>query len=123
MAPRGGSQVTVSVSPFAPKAHTPFQWAAMDPPEEIERKRKEAKKKRKPRIKKTLVGMGIPTVGENEDLAAALDELAPGRYHVAIGLKHADPKIEATVDDLAEQGFGHLIGMVLAPHDSAYSIG
>ncbi len=27
LAPRGGGQVTVSVSPFAPKAHTPFQWA------------------------------------------------------------------------------------------------
>jgi len=25
--PRGGSQVTVSISPLAPKAHTPFQWA------------------------------------------------------------------------------------------------
>jgi len=27
LAPRGGSQVTVSISPFAPKPHTPFQWA------------------------------------------------------------------------------------------------
>ncbi len=27
LAPRGGSQITVSVSPFAPKPHTPFQWA------------------------------------------------------------------------------------------------
>ncbi len=26
-APRGGSQVHVSISPFAPKSHTPFQWA------------------------------------------------------------------------------------------------
>ncbi|MBA4378170.1 MAG: B12-binding domain-containing radical SAM protein [Gemmatimonas sp.] len=26
-APRGGAQVTASFSPFAPKAHTPFQWA------------------------------------------------------------------------------------------------
>ncbi len=27
LAPRGGAQVHVSISPFAPKAHTPFQWA------------------------------------------------------------------------------------------------
>ncbi|MBD3220255.1 DUF2344 domain-containing protein [bacterium] len=38
IAPRGGSQVTVSISPFAPKAHTPFQWAGQIPREEIERR-------------------------------------------------------------------------------------
>ncbi|MEZ4389214.1 MAG: TIGR03936 family radical SAM-associated protein [Candidatus Krumholzibacteriia bacterium] len=38
LAPRGGSQITVSVSPFAPKAHTPFQWAGQIPREEIERR-------------------------------------------------------------------------------------
>lgn len=27
VAPRGGKQVHVSISPFSPKAHTPFQWA------------------------------------------------------------------------------------------------
>jgi radical SAM-linked protein len=37
-APRGGSQVTVSISPFAPKAHTPFQWAGQIPHEEIDRR-------------------------------------------------------------------------------------
>jgi radical SAM family uncharacterized protein/radical SAM-linked protein len=31
-------QVTVSVSSFVPKAHTPFQWAAMDTPAELQRK-------------------------------------------------------------------------------------
>lgn len=31
-------QLNVSVSSFVPKAHTPFQWAAMDRPEELERK-------------------------------------------------------------------------------------
>ncbi len=38
IAPRGGSQVTVSVSPFAPKAHTPFQWAGQIPRAEIARR-------------------------------------------------------------------------------------
>jgi len=38
LAPRGGSQLTVSFSPFAPKAHTPFQWAGQIPPREIARR-------------------------------------------------------------------------------------
>ena len=38
LAPRGGSQVTVSISPFSPKAHTPFQWAGQIPREEIGRR-------------------------------------------------------------------------------------
>lgn len=37
MAPAGG-KVTVNVSPFVPKAHTPFQWAAQDTEEELRRK-------------------------------------------------------------------------------------
>jgi radical SAM family uncharacterized protein len=32
------NKVTVSVGGFVPKPHTPFQWAAQDPPEEIARK-------------------------------------------------------------------------------------
>jgi len=37
-APRGGSQIHVSISPFSPKAHTPFQWAGQIPRDEIERR-------------------------------------------------------------------------------------
>jgi len=37
-APRGGSQVHVSISPFAPKAHTPFQWAGQISRDEIDRR-------------------------------------------------------------------------------------
>jgi len=36
--PRGGSQVTVSISPFSPKAHTPFQWAGQIDREEMSRR-------------------------------------------------------------------------------------
>ncbi len=32
------NKVTISVGGFVPKPHTPFQWAAQDPPEEIQRK-------------------------------------------------------------------------------------
>jgi radical SAM-linked protein len=38
VAPHGGRAVTVAVSPFVPKAHTPFQWAGQIPREEIARR-------------------------------------------------------------------------------------
>ncbi len=63
------------------------------------------------------------TEAQRAGLAAALETIAPGEYDVAIGLKHADPKIEATVDDLAAKGVERVVGIVLAPHDSTYSIG
>ncbi len=56
-------------------------------------------------------------------LQVALDGLAPGTYEVVLGLKHADPKIEVAVDELAGRGFRRVIGVVLAPHYSAYSVG
>lgn len=45
---RGGRfNVTVSVSNFVPKAHTPFQWAAQDSPQEFARKHDYLRKKLK----------------------------------------------------------------------------
>jgi radical SAM-linked protein len=38
IAPRGGSQVNVSISPFSPKCHTPFQWAGQISRDEINRR-------------------------------------------------------------------------------------
>jgi radical SAM-linked protein len=38
VAPRGGSQIHVSLSPFSPKTHTPFQWAGQISRPEIERR-------------------------------------------------------------------------------------
>jgi len=34
----GKAKVTVNLSPFVPKAHTPFQWAAQDPEPELKKK-------------------------------------------------------------------------------------
>ncbi len=48
---------------------------------------------------------------------------ADGRYHVVLGLKHAAPFIEQSVEELAGQGFRRIVGLVLAPHYSAFSIG
>ncbi len=63
------------------------------------------------------------TEAQRDALQAALDAESPGRYHVAIGLKHAHPKVEETVDELAARGFRRIVGVVLAPHYSAYSVG
>jgi ferrochelatase len=53
----------------------------------------------------------------------ALEAIAPGRYEVVLGLKHADPSIEATVAELAAGGVERVVGAVLAPHYSALSVG
>jgi ferrochelatase len=63
------------------------------------------------------------TEAQRDGLQAAFDAAAPGRYHVALGLKHADPKVEVAAGRLAEEGFTTIVALVLAPHYSSYSIG
>lgn len=63
------------------------------------------------------------TEAQRDAIQVALDAIAPGRYEVVLGLKHADPKIEAAVDELAARAVTSIVGAVLAPHYSAYSIG
>ncbi|MFM8846937.1 MAG: ferrochelatase [Actinomycetota bacterium] len=63
------------------------------------------------------------TEAQRDGLQRALDVLRPGAYEVVLGLKHAEPKIETAVADLAERGFRSIVGLVLAPHYSSYSIG
>ncbi len=63
------------------------------------------------------------TDAQRAALQDALDTAQPGRFRVALGLKHAEPKIEAAVDALAAQGFTQIVGLVLAPHYSAFSVG
>jgi ferrochelatase len=63
------------------------------------------------------------TEAQRDGLQAALDAAAPGRFHVALGLKHADPKVEVAAGRLAADGFDTIVGLVLAPHYSSYSIG
>lgn len=67
--------------------------------------------------------LAATTEAQRDAIQAALDRIAPGRYEVVLGLKHADPKVEAAVDDVVERGFRNIVGAVLAPHYSAYSIG
>ena len=56
-------------------------------------------------------------------LTTALEERAPGRFRVALGQKHAAPFIEDGVAALVAQGVSHVVGLVLAPHYSAFSVG
>ena len=63
------------------------------------------------------------TEAQRVALQRALDAQVPDAFEVVLGLKHADPKIEAAVDELAVRGFTKVIGLVLAPHYSAYSVG
>ena len=63
------------------------------------------------------------TEAQRTALQSALDVIAPGKYEVALGLKHAEPKIETAVAELASRGIERIIGLVLAPHYSSYSIG
>jgi ferrochelatase len=67
--------------------------------------------------------LGKLTEDQRDGLQVALDEIEPDTYHVTLGLKHADPKVEAASAELATAGFSRLIGLVLAPHFSSYSIG
>jgi ferrochelatase len=56
-------------------------------------------------------------------IQAALDAAEPGRFDVVLGTKHADPSIEAAFEAVAERGPATVVGLVLAPHYSAFSVG
>ena len=61
------------------------------------------------------------TRAQADGLAAALRERGAD-VPVAIGLKHAEPKIEAAVDELVGSGVRRIAGLVLAPHYSRGSV-
>ncbi|MHB1988778.1 MAG: ferrochelatase [Acidimicrobiales bacterium] len=63
------------------------------------------------------------TADQVAGIQAALEARAPGRFICRYGSKHSAPKIERAVDELAALGAGGVVGIVLAPHYSAGSIG
>jgi len=63
------------------------------------------------------------TEDQADALQRELDVLQPGHFQVFLGLKHATPFVEEAVADVAAQGFKKIVGIVLAPHFSSYSIG
>jgi ferrochelatase len=63
------------------------------------------------------------TEAQRVRLQAELDARRPLRFDVGLGLKHAEPTIEEGVAALAQRGVSNVIGLVLAPHWSALSVG
>jgi protoporphyrin/coproporphyrin ferrochelatase len=63
------------------------------------------------------------TEAQRAAIERELHAMAPGGFEVLLGLKHAAPTIEAAVAGLAEAGVERVIGLVLAPHYSAFSVG
>ena len=63
------------------------------------------------------------TEAQRVALQAALDERTPNRTRVVLGQKHAAPFIEDAIDTLAGDGIEHVVGLVLAPHFSGFSVG
>ena len=63
------------------------------------------------------------TEAQRDALQSALDTLRPDTFDVRLGLKHAHPMIEETTRELIDSGVTSIVGIVLAPHFSTYSIG
>jgi ferrochelatase len=58
----------------------------------------------------------------DRQVAALAATLGDG-YEVALGTKHSHPRVEDGVRDLAKRGVERIVGLVLAPHHSRFSVG
>lgn len=63
------------------------------------------------------------TEAQRAAIAGALEASDPGRYTVVLGQKHAAPFIEEGIGELAASAVDVIVGVVLAPHYSAASVG
>jgi len=63
------------------------------------------------------------TEDQRDALQSELDSISPNTFQVFLGLKHASPFIEETVTEVVGLGYKKIVGLVLAPHYSSYSIG
>jgi len=63
------------------------------------------------------------TQAQTRGLQAALDQAAPGRFRVTLGMQHSRPFIEDSLAELVESGVQQVVGLVLAPHYSRLSVG
>ena len=67
--------------------------------------------------------MAERTRAQVDALASALDAIEPDGFVTALGQKHASPFIEDGVATLVGVGVDRIVGVVLAPHFSAGSVG
>ncbi len=63
------------------------------------------------------------TSAQVDGIRRALEQRAPGRFVVAAGAKFAPPRIADGLRALGSRGVGRVVGLVLAPHYSAASVG
>jgi ferrochelatase len=70
-----------------------------------------------------LSPLAARTRAQVSGIQAALDELSPGGFRAVLGNKHSSPRTEEAVDLLAGEGVEAAVGLVLAPHYSALSVG
>ena len=63
------------------------------------------------------------TAAQLRAIGTQLEERAPGEFVVRLGQKHAAPFVEDGVADLAAAGVDGVVGVVLAPHYSGFSVG
>ena len=63
------------------------------------------------------------TTAQADGVQAELDRRAPGRFRVFLGCKHSPPFLEDAVASMEGAGLRQVVGLVLAPHYSALSIG
>ncbi len=61
------------------------------------------------------------TADQVAGIKAALERMAPGIYDVRFGSKYEPPLLEATASSFRDEGFDHVVGLVLAPHSSSMS--
>jgi protoporphyrin/coproporphyrin ferrochelatase len=73
------------------------------------------------------IGGSSPLLAITRAQARGLEQLlnrgADRAFRVELGMKHAQPFIEEGVGSLADAGIGRAVGLVLAPHYSALSVG
>jgi ferrochelatase len=62
------------------------------------------------------------TRGVADQLRARLEREFPGQYKVYLGMKHWHPFIKDVVAQIAADGLRDVVGVVLAPHYSRYSL-
>lgn len=63
------------------------------------------------------------TEDQRDALQDELNGISPNTFQVFLGLKHSTPFIEETVAEVVGLGYKKIVGLVLAPHYSSYSIG
>jgi ferrochelatase len=61
------------------------------------------------------------TADQVAGIARVLDHVAPGEFNVRFGSKYEPPLLETAATSFRDEGFTHVVGLVLAPHSSSMS--